>query len=712
MFLYGAQYFRPPNPARADHRVHLTKIRKELKFNLIKLWAMWNYCHIKEDKYDFSELEEIMNICDELELKVIINTILENSPYWLERKYPEARYTDAKGMNIILGGNSNTQSGGHPGLCLDNDVIKKAAKNYLTNLAKMTREHISLIGYDCWNEPYLEPARCNNFWPDGSDRLFCYCQTSINKFRKWLEEKYKTVDNLNKAWIRKFNTWEDVFPPVRHGTYADWIDWRRFWMFNLGEIMKFRYETLKKVDTKHFIMSHAGSVAPLESESVSIGAVNNWFLAEQVEKWGCSAFPKWFNYSPGIYAGRLDLTRSAAKEKDFWISELQGGHGKYTGIKQSPQVRPQDIRLWNWLGIAYGAKAIMYWCYLIEVTSMESGGYGLIKRNGDITPRADEASKMCELLQQYEPIYKTYLPEPEVAILYDTDNSILAYAMDGNEDVINYSYTGYYNAIWESDLYARFVTPAQLNELKQKILIVPMYLILTEVTAKNIKNFVESGGTLITETHFGAYDKNGMLQSVIPSFGLSEVAGIEEEESFYTTPGNKPVNFNPMDDTYTEKIYCSPKIRFKSPVAVDVQAMNYITPLVLRGAKPIASYQNMCMVTHHRFGKGEVYYFGTNIGLSIYYGDKNAKEIVRKILLTKVQPKVRGIYLRPRLINNNKEALLVVINDGLVERKEDINIPDRFDEAKDILNNIIVKITNRKINLTVAPEDAVVVLLS
>ena len=61
-YLYGAAYFRPPNPPRHEHREHLTKIRQELGFDVIRLRMQWNAIHRQPDRYDWDEYDEIAAI--------------------------------------------------------------------------------------------------------------------------------------------------------------------------------------------------------------------------------------------------------------------------------------------------------------------------------------------------------------------------------------------------------------------------------------------------------------------------------------------------------------------------------------------------------------------------------------------------------------------------------------------------------------------------
>src|SRR5262249_8939145 len=159
-----------------------------------------------------------------------------------------------------------------------------------------------------------------------------------------------------------------------------------------------------------------------------------------------------------------------AGSKDFWMTELQGGHGSQ-GLWRSPKMRPQDIRFWNWLAVAAGAKGIIYWAYHAEATGTEATGFGLVARDGSATERVSEAACNNRLIQSHWDMLKAYRPKPEVAILFDQDNTLLAYAMSGQEDASSESFRGYYKVLWNSDLWADFIEPASLGKPDYKVLI-------------------------------------------------------------------------------------------------------------------------------------------------------------------------------------------------------------------------------------------------
>ena len=365
-FVYGTAFYRPPNPPASMRRQMLKTIAQEYKFNIIRIYSSWVYHHREPERFNFEELEEVMGYCDEFGLRVLMGVIIEDAPYWLEAAHPETRYVDADNQAFRLGGSGNNVSGGWPGLCLDWEPVRENAGKFIQEMAKTVAKHSSMYAYDCWNEPHVEPAGSHRFSSTLEQRMFCYCPKTIAAFQHWLEARYGTIDRLNEAWVRPYPNWNVIDAPRRKGTYSDWVDWRRFMIERSTNELRFRVDNVRAVDSRHLLESHAGNQVVVEP--MALTGVNTWRLAEVVETWGISNFPRWQPVpTMPIYQGaaRLEITRSNAGNKPFWMTELQGGHGS-SGLFQSPHMRPQDIRLWNWMAVACGAKGLLYWAYHSE----------------------------------------------------------------------------------------------------------------------------------------------------------------------------------------------------------------------------------------------------------------------------------------------------------------------------------------------------------
>ena len=94
-FIYGTQFYRPPNPPRAERRRMLKDVAQKYGFNIIRIYPMWDYYNREPGKFDFSEIDEVMKYADEFGLRVLMGIVFETAPYWLEQANPEARFVDA-----------------------------------------------------------------------------------------------------------------------------------------------------------------------------------------------------------------------------------------------------------------------------------------------------------------------------------------------------------------------------------------------------------------------------------------------------------------------------------------------------------------------------------------------------------------------------------------------------------------------------------------
>jgi len=147
----------------------------------------------------------------------------------------------------------------------------------------------------------------------------------LRAFHQWLRERYGTIGQLNEAWVRRYPDF-DAIPPRAMGTYADCADWRRFTIERSNAELEWRIQRLRAEDPGRIMEVHAAHHPPMDGLAVS--CVNLWGLAAKVDVWGLSIFPRWF--SSAVFEGgtRIEITRSSARGKPFWLAELQVGHGK------------------------------------------------------------------------------------------------------------------------------------------------------------------------------------------------------------------------------------------------------------------------------------------------------------------------------------------------------------------------------------------------
>ena len=82
----------------------------------------------------------------------------------------------------------------------------------------------------------------------------CHCKLCQEAFRGWLKKKYKTLDNLNRAWWGRFwshvyTDWNQVHSPAPHGEWSMTgltVDWRRFVSEQMSDFCRSEIQAVKK----------------------------------------------------------------------------------------------------------------------------------------------------------------------------------------------------------------------------------------------------------------------------------------------------------------------------------------------------------------------------------------------------------------------------------------------------------------------------------
>lgn len=517
MMVVGAQYYRPPNPPRAAWSRDLQLMRRH-GFNTVKLWCCWSWMGPQPGRCDFDDIDELMDLAQAHELRVVLNIILEDAPYWLEGAQPQARYVDSEGRAVALGGAMNTPGGGWPGLCFDNQEVWEAARDFVRALTERYRSHPALAVWDVWNEPHLEPA---SYFPD---RWYCYCPASQERFRSWLVERYGDLGRLNDHWSRRFSTWDEVQPPRLFESVPDVMDWREFWFQNLRRWLELRVHEVSAADPGHPVMTHvalSGYTGQLATHTI-----DEHVFGDVADIFGTSSFPQWLmGNDPVEHLLNLEAARSAARTRPYWQAELQGGKGRREGTRSTPHPTPDDVALWMWDAAASGASGVMFWQWRPELLGPESPGYGLCQPDGSVSPRLVSAAQVARDLVS-APLAGMVLDRARVAVLVSRRTALHAFVTDRSMDIYAQAVRGAFRLLADADVHVTlFHEDALAAGEAPAVLWWPMPSVCSDALAGQLDDYVGQGGTLVAEASPGEYDENGRHRARWPDGALGELFG-------------------------------------------------------------------------------------------------------------------------------------------------------------------------------------------
>ena len=525
--LYGSQYFRPPFP-RKDCWVRDITTMEAMKFNCIKLWAVWNAIEKTSGVFDFSDLDELVALSKDHNLQVIINLIPEGAPYWTYTGESEDLYATADGQTVPYGGPANIPTAGWPGRCMDDPAFSAMVMNFISKTASHYATNDAVISFDVWNEPHLEPMY------DYRSNMLCYCKHSRLAFTSYLKSKYKDLESLGNAWYRSYTDWDQVQPPTRFGTYPDMIDWRSFWLGNLQYWLQQRVRACRTAAPLKPVQTHV-AYSGILGNKLTGGLCNElgdeFLLAREVDTFGLSSFPKWLMGEEHYYRHYLhnEMVAQAAQGKSFYQVELQGGAGK-PGLLGGEVPTPEDISVWNYNTIACGGKGTIYWQYAPEPSGVESPGFGLTGFKGEATPRSNSASRCATELNNAVLDDAKRVCETN-AVFVSRKISLLNFAAGRLEELYAKSLSGVCKAAYAKGIPIRFIHEDHIKTLVRssiKVLYVPMPLIPDTETQMVFRQFVQRGGKLILEACADLYCETGELD--LQGTFLSEMTALEHKE--------------------------------------------------------------------------------------------------------------------------------------------------------------------------------------
>jgi beta-galactosidase len=516
--ILSTQYYRPPFPGPTRWRDDLRAIR-ETGFHAITFTVPWAWVEPEPDRFVFDDLDELVEEAERAELGVIPNVWAEIQPLWIHRELPDAHMVDHMGHRVASSQLAYMNLGLTPGACMDHPAVRERTGRFVAETARRYAGAQNLRVWDCWNEIR---------WLTQADGYVCYCEATVAAYRRWLEERFGSLDGLNAAWQRRYAGWEDVVPaklPTR--TYTDMIAFQGFLTARAAQDLKWRYDLIRAADSVHPIIAHTAFPAVFctgeffEFEQ-ALARGNDWELADQVDGFGSSHFPAWIHTLPSQYGARLEAARCAAGEKTYWMGELQGGAAAH-GMQAMEPVAARTQSRWIWTGVARGAKGVNFWCWRDEVFGRESGGFGIVGADGHRDDRLSELARVAAAFDRHGELLDGYRPEAaHVGVVFEPTAfhldwaALLSPSLGG--DVVGryqagHSLQGYLLGLERLQIPYDVLEKSRPMELAAyRVLVLPWPLVVAPELSGRIAAWVRAGGTLLVESEVDAFDEDGFYR--------------------------------------------------------------------------------------------------------------------------------------------------------------------------------------------------------
>lgn len=436
----------------------------------------WARLEPRLGEYDFDWLDDVLDTLHAGGIRVDLATATASPPPWLAKLYPETLPVTEAGVRLAVGSRQQ--------YCPSSPVYREHARRLVERMVERYAGH-----------PALELWHVNNEY--GCHVSHCYCEVSAAAFRTWLESKYGSIDELNRAWgaafwSQRYDAFDEVEPPRAAPTFRNPTQLLDFDRFSSDELLACYQAEVEVI--------RAGSDVPITTNFMGFfKPVDYWTWAQHVDIVSDDAYPDPADpISPAYAAMVRDLMRSLGGGAP-WLLMEQSSSAVNWRARNAPKA-PGQMRAWSYQSVARGADGILFFQWRQSEAGSEKFHSAMVPHAGTDTRVWREIEQLGAELRQ--------LSGPDVGVEDSRVPSSVAIALDWNSwwaleqpaspSTVSYLETlfAWHQALTSLGLAVDFVR-ADGDLSAYRVVVAPAHFVATDAQVSNLAAFAEGGGTLV-----------------------------------------------------------------------------------------------------------------------------------------------------------------------------------------------------------------------
>jgi len=427
----------------------------------------WSKLEPSEGQYDLDWLARSIRAAERHHIAVVIGTPSAAPPAWLTTKYPET-------LRIMEDGRQD-QHGNRQQFNWSDPKYRQLARAIAEQEAKRFGHDPNVIGWQIDNE-YANES---------------YGPADQARFDAWLKDRYKTLDNLNDKWTtaywsETYNDWSQVPIETTYGNPGLLLSWKRFVSDTWRSYQKNQLDIIRaNSDHRQFITTNMMGF---------FDGYDHYTVSQDLDLASWDDYVGTGQLNPVYNGAAHDLTRGFLR-KNFWVMETQPGFVNWSPDNNS--LNKGAVRAMAWHDVGHGADAVSYWQWRSDLNGQEEYHGVLVGADGTPVPLYSEVAHLGADFAKAGPALAGTSVHSDVAILHSYDSF---WAIDWQRhnkafDPIQ-NMVAYYGAIRALVHSVDIVNPS-VDLSQYKLVIAPALNVLTDEQAKNLIDYVHSGGHLV-----------------------------------------------------------------------------------------------------------------------------------------------------------------------------------------------------------------------
>jgi beta-galactosidase len=617
---YGGDY----NPEQWPREVWQedARLMKEAGVNLVTLAVFsWSRLETADGVYDFGWLDEVMDLMHANGIGVDLATPDAVPPAWLIAQHPDILPVLADGTTFGFGSRQHF------------DVSHPAYRAKSLAMAEKMGGHYA-------GHPALCMWHVNNEYGPVS-----YGPHADRAFREWLQRKYSSLAELNRAWStdvwgQVYSDWSQVNAPAQPRTWSNpsrRLDYHRFTSDSMLEHYKAERDILRR---------HTPDL-PIVTNFMRFYKNNDyWAWAAEEDAVALDIYPDPREEDAHVAAAlNFDLMRSLRKGQPWLVMEQATAAVSQWSVNVSKL--PGKMRLGSYQAIAQGADSILFFQWRQARGGTERYHSGMVNHAG---PNTRVFREVCQLGQELKGLggITGTRSAAKVAIVFDWDCWWALELGNSPRSDLNYAQEvlRLYRPFFDANVPVDFVdTKSDLSQYS--LVVLPASYLLTDEAAQRFEDYVSDGGRLVASYLSGIVDPDNTIRLGGYPGALRNVLGAWSEELHPLAGEGEEVKLSTADGGTTSASYWTEHLHTET-------------------ADVLASYASGRLagspaVTRNQFGQGTAVYLSARVD-NAYLAELLAAERAAAGILPELDAPL-GVQVRRRTGGGRSYLLVLNHND-------------------------------------------------
>ncbi|MEV1021883.1 beta-galactosidase [Streptomyces sp. NPDC050264] len=506
---YGADY----NPEQWPREVWEEDVRlmREAGVNVVSL-AIFSWARLQPtaDTWDFTWLDEVMELLHAGGIGVDLATATASPPPWLTTAHPEILPVTATGETLWPGARQHWRP--------TSPVFRAHALRLVREIATRYADHPALIAWHVNNE-----LGCHN--------VYDYSDDAARAFRDWLRHRYTTLDALNHAWgtafwSQRYSDWEQLLPPrlaASHPNPTQQLDFKRFSSDALKEHLLAERAVLRELTPD----------VPVTTNFMVMGGTKGMDYADWATEVDFVANDHYVIPGPqdrDELSFAANLTSGIAGHRPWFLMEHSTSAVNWQPVNLAKSAG--ELARDSLLHVAHGADAVCFFQWRQSAAGAEKYHSAMVPHAGADSELFRAVTELGGTLEALAPIAGSVREPARVAVLFDWDSwwtsehdSHPTAGLDYHREALDW-----YSALLRLGVRADVVPAHRADLSSYDVVIAPVLHVVPQTLGKELTRYVEGGGHLVTTYFSGVVDENDHIWLGGYPGALRELLGIRIEE--------------------------------------------------------------------------------------------------------------------------------------------------------------------------------------